>query len=221
MLCALAVSAFAQTALAEQQRAVRHEAPQEIRAAKSTFHEETQQRLEEFRAMMDAQRGIAKDAVKTKREELRKRLSVIRDEQKKKKVENINMRMDALNERWTAHFSLALERLENVLEKITERAAEAAEKGSDVAAVNAAITSVKASFAISRTQIVLQAGKTYAIIISTENALQADVKKTRQALHDDLAAVRETVKSARDAAHNAATALAQAMNNKESKQITQ
>lgn len=221
-MCAIAVPAYAQTQKSpnDQRRLVQKEARQEISAGKNALHEEAQRRQEEFRAMMDAQRGVLKDAVKVKREELRQRLADFRDEQKKRKVENIDARMDALNERWTRHFSLALEQLENVLEKIAERTADAAESGNDVAAMSVAITSAKASLAISRTATVLQAGKTYTIAVSTEDALRADVGNARQALHDDLVVVREIVKNARDAVRHAATVFAQAVNNEAGKTAT-
>lgn len=217
LLCVVAVPMRAQVQPSSegQRRAAQTEARQEISAVKNTLHEEAQRRQEEFRAMMDAQRGVLKDTIKAKREELRQRLTAISDEQKRKRVETIDARMDALNERMTEHFSLALEQLENILEKIAERAGEVAEKGDTGAAVSVAMTSAKTSLAISRTATVLQAGKTYTVMISAEDALRTDVGIARQALHDDLVMVRETVKNARDAVHDAAIALAQDVNTKE------
>ncbi len=222
LLCVVAapIRAQVQPSSEGQRRAAQTEARQEIKAVKNTLHEEAQRRQEEFRAMMDAQRGVLKDTIKAKREELRRRLTAISDEQKRKRVETIDARMDALNERMTEHFSLALEQLENILEKIAERAGEAAKKGDNGAAVSVAMTSAKASLAISRTATVLQAGKTYTITISAEDGLRTDVGIARQALHDDLVMVRETVKNARDAVHDAAVALVQSVNTKEGKTAT-
>ena len=50
---------------------------------------------------------------------------------KKKLVEKIDAQMDALNERWTDHFSNVTDRLEVIVVKIEERTAQAETRGRD------------------------------------------------------------------------------------------
>lgn len=211
---------FAQALPQSSPRTVRENTRQGITTAKNIFHEEAQRRQEEFKTMMEGQREALKKQIEKKRTELRQRLQTIRDEQKRKAVEKIDAHMDALNERWTGNFSHVVEQLENILGKITERAAQEGKKGRAVVAVDTALSGAKDSIATSRSAIVAQTGKTYAMSISTEEGLRTDVGKTRKVLHDDLVAVRETVKNARDAVHNAALALAKVLKDAEEKQAT-
>lgn len=208
-LCAITLPVFAQTqdSVRERKTAVKSEA----RAVAENMREQMEQRQAEFKEMLGAQRSAVKSSIEAKRADLRQRLQTIRDEQKRKTVERIDAQMDALNERWTNHFSNVLDRLEGIVEKIEERMAQAETRGRDVSAVKAAISEAKSAIAASRTAVAAQAGKTYAITVTTEDGLRTEVGKARKALHDDLAAARDTVKSARDAVHGAATALAQAV----------
>lgn len=208
-VCAIALPVFAQTevSLQEKRAAVRDE----IRVMAENTRTQIEQRQAEFREMMSEQRAALKNKVEKKRADLRQRLLDIRDERKRKIVERVDARMDALNERWTGHFSDVLDRLENNIEKIEGRIAQAEARGRDVSAAKSAIIASKAAIAASRTAVASQAGKTYVITVSTEDVLRVDVGRARKALHDDLVLVRDTVQGTRDAVHAAAVALAQAV----------
>ena len=124
-------------------------------------------------------------------------------------MEKINQQIEELNDRQLKHFSDVLEKLEKVLEKIGTRTDRAEERGVDVAAVRAAIEAANTAIAASRSAIEVQAAKTYVIEITGEETLKMNVGKARQALHADLAAVRETVKAAHGAVKKTAVTLAQ------------
>lgn len=208
-LCAIAVPVLAETrdSVRERRAAVKSEA----RSVTENVREQMEQRQAEFKEMLSAQRSAVKSSIEAKRADLRQRLQTIRDEQKRKTVERIDAQMDALNERWTNHLSDVVDRLEGIVGKIEERIAQAETRGHDVSAAKAAISEAKSAIAASRTATATQAGKTYAITVTTEDALRAEVGKARKALHDDLAVARDMVKNARDAVHGAAVALAQAV----------
>ena len=95
------------------------------------------------------------------------------------------------------------------MEKIGPRTDRAEDRGVDVAAVRAAIEAANTAIAASRSAIEVQAAKTYVIEITGEETLKMNVGKARQALHADLAAVRETVKAAHGAVKKTAVTLAQ------------
>lgn len=166
-----------------------------------------EQRLE-FRKMIQAKRKELRDSIRAKREELRARLQEIRDKRKAEIMERIYDRLNALNERLTNHFMSALEKMESVLININSRADKAEANGRDVSAVRAAIETAHRAINDARTAVEEQAGKTYSIDVTDENSLRVDAGAARQALRDDLAAVRAAVKSAHDAVRNAATTLA-------------
>ncbi len=164
---------------------------------------------EELKEQMQERRAAAKERWEAAREKLKIKLAAIKDEKKKAAVERINLGLEKLNDRLVTHYSLVLDKLEKVLVRIAVRADRAESKGLDVSTVRSAITDAQTAIAGSRDAIVVQAGKVYTIAISSEQNLRADVGKTRQALHNDLKAVRLTVKAAHEAVRGAATALAQ------------
>ena len=207
-VCSVALPVFAQTqpSMRDQSDVLENERQGVI----ESIREEIEQRQAEFKEMMATQRAVVKTGIDAKRADLRKRLATIRDERKKKLVEKIDAQMDALNERWMDHFSNVTDHLEVIVVKIEERTAQAETRGRDGSGVKNAVADAKSALAASRTAVATQAGKTYSIAVSTEDALRVEVGKARKALHDDLASVRDTVKNAREAVHKAAVALAQA-----------
>lgn len=166
-----------------------------------------EQKQNEFRNKVKTLRTELKDKIQAKQEELKQRLQKIKDENKKKIVEKIDQNIDLLNEKILNHFSNVLEHLENVLSKISSRADKAEANGRNVEDVKIAIQAAHDAIAASRSAIEVQTKETYTIAVSTENTLRLEVGKTRQALHDDLVKVRETVFVAREAVKKTAAEL--------------
>ena len=123
-------------------------------------------------------------------------------------VEKIDKFLDALNERMMKHFTNVLEKLEDVLVKINDRADKVEGNGMDVSSVRTAIETAHQAISMARTAIETQTGKTHTITITTEEGLKTEIGKARQALHDEIRLVFEKVKLAKEAVHNAARALA-------------
>lgn len=189
-------------------------------ATRAEFMNVIETRREELKKALEEKREAFKNAVEIKREEfktriekhradLKEKLERIRDERKRSVVEKIDSQLAALNERTLDHFSEALNKLENVLERISGRADQSEEKDVNVSAVRGAIISANELIAAARSAIVAQTGKVYTIEINQENTLRVDVGNARQALHADLVSLRDKVKAARDAAHRAAVSLGQ------------
>ena len=197
----------------QEVRATVHETREEIktrtREATEAFKKETEQRKEELKTRVEQKREELKTKVETKREELKQRLDKIKDERKKQVVERIDGQMDALNDRLLKHYLNVLDKLSDVLVKISTRTDKAEERGVDVAAVRTAVDAANSAIVAARSAIETQSGKTYTIQISTEEGLKNDVGKARQALHKDLTAVRLVVKAAHEAVRQAAKTLAQ------------
>ncbi|MEK7519943.1 MAG: hypothetical protein AAB581_01730 [Patescibacteria group bacterium] len=197
--------------------AARASTTEEIRAIRDAMMADMQamraamgQKRAEFRSAMEARRARAQADITAHRDTLKAKLLTIRDERKQQAVERINAGVIALNDRMLKHFASVLENIENILVRIGERADRAQEQGRDVSAARAAITAAHDAIATSRAAITAQSGKTYSVTVNEEGTLRRDVGATRQALHNDLSAVRETVRKAHDAARQAAVALAQA-----------
>ena len=179
------------------------------REATKAFKEEVEQKKEELKTRVEEKREELKVKVETKREELKKRLEKVKDERKKQAVERIDKQMDELNDRLLKHYLNVLDKISDVLVRISERADKAEERGVDVAAVRTAIDKANSAISAARAAVETQSGKTYTIQVSTEEGLKNDVGRARQALHNDLAVVRLTVKAAHEAVRQVATTLAQ------------
>jgi len=163
----------------------------------------------EFKTNVQERRTELKDLIQNKREALKEQLQKVKDERKKAAVERIDIRLDELNERMTNHFSSLLDKLEDVLTRVSSRADKAEEKGLSVSSVRTAVTEALSAIEAARTAVTDQTGKTYTIVVSSEDNLRVDVGKARQALHGDLAKVRETIRTAHEAVKSAAVLLAQ------------
>lgn len=197
----------------EQRERLKDEAEakrERIKKEMELARENAKKRKEEFKETVKTKQEELKVKIETKREKLKVRLERVKDERKKEVVERIDQQIDALNEKMIKHFSSVLEKLEDILVRISERADKAStERGVDVSLVRSAIDKANTAIASARLAVENQSEKTYTIKITTESALKVDVGKTRQMLGADLAKVRDAVKTAQSAVKDSAVALAQ------------
>ena len=163
---------------------------------------------EDFKRILENKKEDLENRIEAKREELKTRLQNIRDENKRETVERIDKRLDEINKNRLEHFTNILDRLDEILLRITSRTDKAEQNGKNVTEVRTAISAANTAIANARAAITVQAGKTYSITVTTEADLRDAVKTARKALHDDLKKVFDLVKAARTAVHNAATTLA-------------
>jgi len=164
---------------------------------------------EEFKQRVETIREQAKQQIEEKRAQLKERLAIVKDEKKKATVERIDGSLDGINARQTKHFSDILGKLEEVLGKVVSRADKAEASGKDVSAVRTAIIESQNQISIAREAVATQAGKTYAIAVTTEEALRDAVEASRQLLRADLTSVQGLVKSAHESLRTVAITLAQ------------
>ena len=170
---------------------------------------ELEERREEFKSRLENEREDVKERLETTREELKVRLEKVKDEKKVQIVERLSESVNALNEKMTTHFLEVLEKVDKVLENIVSRTDKAETHGLDVSAVRTATTAAHTAIASARTAVETQAGKAYSFDVTTEENLKVDVGEARQALHNDLTAVKEIVRQAHVAVKDAAVVLAQ------------
>ncbi len=166
-----------------------------------------EEKRENFRASAEDAREEARQKREEQREELRARLENIRDERKKEAVERLANRFTEINEKLTNHWLAALVRLEELLAKVGSRADKAEVNGADVAATRAAIDEAEAAISSARMALEAQLAKTYPIGVTTEDALRSAVAEARDALNNDLQAVKESVRTAHKAVVDALTSL--------------
>ena len=197
----------------------KQEVKQNVQEKKQEVKQNVEEKRKELKAQVEVKREEFKKAVETKREELKTKIDAerealkaklqsVKDERKKQAVTRIGEEVNKLNARTVEHFTGVLDKLAEVLGRISSRTDKGAERGLDVAAVRTAIASADTAIASARAAVTAQAGKTYAVTITTEDKLRTDVGATRKALHADLEKVRDAIVAAREAVHTAATTLA-------------
>ncbi len=174
--------------------------------------QQAQAERQKFQKELETKRDEIKSRIEKQKENLKARLAKIKDENKKKIVERINDQINELNTKLTDHYSAVLDKLGDILNRISSRADKAAANNVDVSSVRTAITAAQSAIDGARTAVKAQAGKTYPITVNAESTLKTDVGKARQAFHSDITAVFNSVKTARQAVQNAATTLGKIRN---------
>ena len=193
-----------------QAQNLREATKQELERRREEFKQAQEQLREEFKTRMEEARERAKQEFETRREELKNKLETVKNENKKRIVEKISEQLDELNARLMKHFSEVLDKLEKVLANIQSRTEKAEANGHDVAAIRTAIQAAEDAILAARAAIEAQAAKTYTPgITGDEEKLRVEVGRARQALHSDLAVLREVIRNAYKAVRNVATSLAQ------------
>ncbi|OGM31008.1 hypothetical protein A2630_01590 [Candidatus Woesebacteria bacterium RIFCSPHIGHO2_01_FULL_44_10] len=137
------------------------------------------------------------------REEFQARLQGLRDEKKRKVLENLDRRMTSVFSKWVSHWSDILSRLIKILAKLEVRAERAAESGLDTTAVDEAIANAEATIADAQAALDGLADNDYVFEIGDENNLGQDVKAFLAQFKEDMSQVRDLVKQARDEVHTA------------------
>ncbi|KKT90587.1 MAG: hypothetical protein UW92_C0033G0002 [Candidatus Jorgensenbacteria bacterium GW2011_GWA2_45_13] len=187
---------------------LRGDAAQEVLKNRQAFEREMQQKREEFQKELEAKKVKAEQTRTEQQAQFKEQVAKLKDTRKQDALTRINEEVNNLNKRLTGTFSSILDQLNGVLANIASRADKATAGGGDATAVRVAITNAQNDIAGARTAVTIQAGKMYPIIIESDTTAKSDVGAVRNALHADLSAVRDTVRVARDAVHNAANALA-------------
>ena len=140
-----------------------------------------------------------------KREEAKKKLQSVKDEAKRRILQQVTTQIDALNDLKAEHLTNVVTQIEGVLGRIETKITTAKTEGKDVAAAEAAVATAKVKIAEAKSAIATEAAKVYEIKITdqTAAALRGQFQTTKKLFSDDIKAVHEKVKAARDAVRQA------------------
>lgn len=134
------------------------------------------------------------------------KLSDIKNKEKKTAVVTIDAKITQINTKRTDLMLKNLAKMQEILDKIMVRAAEAKKAGRDISKVESAVTAARASIATAIAAVTTQSGKSYIPTITTEQNLGQSVKTAMQSFESDMKSVYELVKTARQ---GVATALSE------------
>lgn len=149
-----------------------------------------------------------KEAAQQKKEEFKTRLQTIRDERKKATVERIDTKIANMNKNHTERFVTVLNKLQSVLDRVSQKTAQARTNDKDTTSAEAAIASAQAAIEAANAAVSAQAAKSYAIQISNEATLRNSVGTTTSQFRKDLKDVHKTVVEAKQAVQKALSELA-------------
>src|SRR3989338_10619687 len=150
----------------------------------------------------------AKKKVEDKMERIASReanFNKFKDQKKAQAAERINAELANINQRKTTELSHKLDKLTEILGRVSERA-----KDSTVSStlVNEAISKAQTALDSAKAAVATQQAKSYSIVDSTETTVRADAKSGRNSLFKDLKATFQAVLSVRDAIGNIYTTVA-------------
>jgi hypothetical protein len=167
---------------------------------------------EKFQNQMELKRVELKEKSIANREQLKEKLKTIKNEKKQNLVLNISDNIEKINIKATDRLGGLLEKIENALLNIKERADKAKADGSNVDEVYTLITKAEVSIAEARASISTQIGKTYKIEITNESTLKSTIQTIRDGFHQDIKIVQEKVKLAHEAVRATAKSLGMIIN---------
>jgi Spy/CpxP family protein refolding chaperone len=176
----------------------------DLMVQKSTIIREQNQ---ELKNLVQARRASLSAEIKANRVEFRTKLQEIKDERKQLLAENIDEKLNTINQDSTNRMSLALGKMSTLLDKFSSRAA-ALEEGENVASVESAITAAETAISDAEDAVASQAAKDYTPEITDETTLRSNFGETMSQLRKDLKATYDIVKSAKQKVIDVARTLA-------------
>lgn len=161
-----------------------------------------------IRSQLLQTREMLKSKILQERNLFKEKVAALKDQRKKTIVERVDERIPEINSNRTTQMSNALARMNDILDRISTKAAALKAQGKNTTALDQAITTARNAITTSQTAVNTQAGKTYTISITTEDTLKTTVGATLKQLTTDLQATHKTVIAAREAVRKAITELA-------------
>ncbi len=126
----------------------------------------------------DTVRPAKVNLLKSNRETFKEKIQTLRDEKKKALIIKLDEKIATTNKRRATEMTNQLQKLSDILDKISSRAINAKAEGKDTTAVEDAISEAKIALQTARTAVQTQIDKDYAIEITQKTALRQDVGKT-------------------------------------------
>jgi len=164
---------------------------------------------EQFLRSIQSEKARALEASHEARLQFREKLKTVADARKKTIVSNVDAKMSQINTQRTDVWTNQLNKMSQILERVSVQASGAGAGGSDTAAVDEAIISAQTAIQAAQDAVTAQAGKQYVVAITTENALKATVATTTRTFKQDITSVQRSITEARNAVHSAIQTLNQ------------
>lgn len=126
-----------------------------------------------------------------KRTQFREQLQEIKDAQKQRIVEQLEKKLNDINQQMVNRLTQTVERLEGFLDRLNVQANLLSEKGGNIAEAITLIDTTREELSEFKTKLETQTGKTYTPTLTTESSLRTDVGAVHQELRNDFKALRD------------------------------
>lgn len=164
--------------------------------------------IQEQKDLILKNRQDRRDVLRNTKEDFKEKLKTIRDQRKSALVERIDERISTMNKAHTRRFSAVLEKLDIILNKISDKAQDAKPRGIDTSMVDTAIIVAKTAIDTAKEAVAMQAAKSYGIEVTSEAALKINVGSVVSVFRKDLRDVHKMVVDAKQAVQKAHRELA-------------
>lgn len=168
-------------------------------------------RKERQKKELEQNQARAKLNTETARKVFSEKLSKLKDAKKKTIAASLDVKISELNKKRTTTMLAFVSKMQEIVDKISTRAAEAEKAGKDISKVKAAVVSAQAAIASALTAVTTQAGKTYVATVTSDETLKSDMEAVMKSLKTDLEAVNVLIGAAKKAVYTAHTELAKVM----------
>lgn len=201
-LVVITPSAFAQTSSESANPLI----PRETNKKLNTLRDEMAQKVERVNTL-GPQRQASPSASSQKRLQFQERLTAIKDAEKQAIIEKIDQNITTLNASETAKLNEKINKISNVLDRISSEAAQLKAEGANTVALDNTIKSANVAINNAQTAVNTQSQKEYVITIGTERTLKTNTGATVSQFRNDMRTTRQSVIAARSAVVRSATEL--------------
>jgi len=189
----------------------RKEVLENIREREKKLKEVFDARKAHQKEELEQNQARAKLNTDTARKVFSEKLSKLKDTKKKTIAASLDLKIGEHNKKRTTIMLAFVSKMQEILDKISTRAAEAQKAGKDIAKVDSAVSSAQGAVASALTAITTQAGKTYVATVTSDETLKSDMEAVMKSLKSDLDAVTTLINSAKKAVYLAHAELAKVM----------
>lgn len=169
----------------------------------ANFEERLRMKRQEFQASLQEKREEMKEKMQERRAEFKEKLKTIKDEKKQEIVEKIDTKFTTINQNRTNVMIAGLEKLNNVVAKLSDRIEKAKASGQDTTTAETALSEAQTLIETSQQAVAAQAAQDYTPTITDETQLKNTVGAAASQLQSDLQATHKTMVAAKQALEKA------------------
>lgn len=184
--------------LTDEDKEAAHEELKLVREERHRFQLEDR---EIARLKVEELRLLRKDEVLERREVLKLKIREIQDTGKRDQLERVDESLNRTNVHLSEQYEVYIVRLEEVLNKIENRASDVAVEGVDVSSITSGIASTQSSISLLRERIAEQRAQEYIVSVDSTDEfkeafrdLKGEMKNDHKVLREELKNIREEVR---------------------------